>query len=1076
MRLQCVFSSHIDKIYDIAVGSTFSECFNEELDSAKIIITHVSKPNRLSDLKCYDYVYIYDLDNNDFKKYFLVDDFSETIQNVKEEIYDYTISLMSETKILEKKQLPNRVITHSLIYPQKTIAYYIEQFCTLYIPKVKYTQDKTTWFYKYIIDFSDITDMTSTIYQKFNVACPDMSFNQPTLRQALTQLMQVVGCLPIITNRKLNFLDLRATPSIFTLDNVNYITRSMASDSFVNTLINMGDNILDDRNEVISEVLGFRDKDNVYLKQTENLVLQTSKPIYNVIEFDICGYVTKTVRLLNLGVLNIQMSAAETDGWSLHLNTVDGLSTTLYNTVVIFAKRNITTGRLEEISRLTVGNLDTDDKRYNYAKPTGTEYFIAYGYTTNSTDVDKLCYLNTYISDNNYLTFSKDLLIYYFYQKDISKLLIEESKRNALYTDYTQIPSNPTTIDQIAEYYYCTVGYTIGTQKISGFSKTYSQKNGFWEKDITYIENIWNGILNIDEFGDKTTIQDIADYFLLVDGSFQILTQNTPKPRIYSPQENNALFSSLFFNIKYRPLNSLNIKYFKNSSTIDTTIEQLDTQEASIPSFDDMTNRELEKANRLGNNVYQISQRVSSPAYMNALNSVYDDDKIIFKREYSIYNDFVQVSYTASKDYVLKNYFTSIQTKYRAYEYVDYNKSVVRKENKAVFVLISEYYFDGDDNIWLGSLYNYNDHNEKSLFLSGAIAKSDEKDNLIYFTYADDILSTMPFKNEVSNIVAKNMLVFNYQDVDNASAGTYIKNLEVQNTGLPQAWAMFSNEFYSNKKVGFIGKVNFVSDENIFDGKTSVDTELIKVYNEPKTPINVFNPPRNDTPNIWLVNSNAGGESISSPTLTDGKDYSEIINRTLEFVYYTTNSDIEWTQKFIELCEFYDYETLNRNNKILLSAGDITLTNDLKSASGVGYIAFSTNYIELDTTTNSKVPFIKIKWSNIGTQYKYLEIINLVGNNYYDVIKFRRPDDTATTDSKFYITLNDNKSENVYTFDYITNLWYIDYKVAKNTLDRTLSLDTKEFRVSLVYFTQDCETLEDFDKNKVYFNTEVENL
>lgn len=1069
MRLQCVFSSDIDKTYDIAIGSTITDCFNEELDSAKIIITHIPKANRLTNLKCYEYVYIYDLDSG-FNRYFLVDNYVENIQNVYELYYEYTISLMSETKMLEKIQLPNRVITHSLVSGQKTVREILYEFCSLYIPKIKFTDDRETWQYKYIFDFSALADATSDIYSKFDILCPDMSFSQPTLKKAITQLMEVVGCIPIITNRKLSYLDLRATPTTFNTANTNYIARSLSSDSVVNTLTNMGDNILDNKNEIISEVLGFRDKNNVYLKQTENLVLQTSKPIYNVVEFDICGYVTKAVRLLNLGALNIQMSAVETDGWSLHLNIVDGLSTTLYNTVVIFAKRNITTGRLEEISRLTVGNLDTDDKHYNYAKPTGTEYFIAYGYTTNSTDVDKLCYLNTYISDNNYHTFSKDLFIYYFYQKDISKLLIEESKRNALYTDYTQIPSNPTTIDQIAEYYYCTVGYTIGAQKISGFSKTYSQTNGFWEKDITYIENIWNGILNIDEFGDKTTIQDIADSFLLVDGSFQILTQNTPKPRIYSPQENNALFSSLFFNIKYRPLNSLNIKYFKEDIDINTPIEQLDTQETSIPSFDDMANREIDKANRLGNDTYQISQRLSNISELNPLNSLYDTDKIVYKREIAIYNDFIQVSYTASKDYVLKNYFTSIQTKYRAYEYVDYNKSTIRKENKVIFVSIDDYYFNGDDNIWVGSQYYYNDHNELSMFLSGALKKSDTQNNLIYFMFSQDTLGQIPFKNELSSIVAKNILVFNYQDIDNASAGTYIKVLTAQNGGLPQSWLMFPMSYYTTKQIGLIGQVDFVSTKPYFVDASAVDNELEKVYHEPRVPLSVFNPPRNETPNIWLVDKNTGSFGY-----TDYKDYGEIMNRTLEFVFYTTSPDIEWRQKFIELCEFYDYETLNTNNRMILSATDIEMSDNAKLTTSVNVLAYNENYISLDTS-NTKAPCIRVHWGAIDAQYNYIEVINVSENNYYDVIKFHRPKTTTISDTKYYVSLNDNKTNKIYLEDDNTGLWFGDYAITKNSSTRIVGTDSKEFRVNLVYFSESSEYLSDFEVSKVYFSEEVETV
>ena len=42
-----------------------------------------------------------------------------------------------------------------------------------------------------------------------------------------------------------------------------------------------------------------------------------------------------------------------------------------------------------------------------------------------------------------------------------------------------------------------------------------------------------------------------------------------------------------------------------------------------------------------------------------------------FKRTLKLGANAIDAEYTFSKDYVLRNYFTSITTKYRAYEYVD---------------------------------------------------------------------------------------------------------------------------------------------------------------------------------------------------------------------------------------------------------------------------------------------------------------------------------------------------------------------------------------------------------------------
>src|SRR5574344_1146863 len=158
-------------------------------------------------------------------------------------------------------------------------------------------------------------------------------------------------------------------------------------------------------------------------------------------------------------------------------------------------------------------------------------------------------------------------------------------------------------------------------------------------------------------------------------------------------------------------MNSLSIKYAKEINDIPLEIEQLDTQEASIPNFDNMSNREIEKANRLGNNLYQIHASFLNSLELNSLNSYIDfpygeiiDRAIVFSREISVYNNYIDVNYTATKDYVLKEYFTSIQTKYRAYEYIPYEKAIERKENIKVYALIDKYFINGDDRLWLGNL------------------------------------------------------------------------------------------------------------------------------------------------------------------------------------------------------------------------------------------------------------------------------------------------------------------------------------------------------------------------------------
>ena len=258
------------KEYPVIAGSIFNEEYNESLDSATIVLSQVQKEDRLIDIKPYQYVRVYDKSSYnettqkyEFNKIFLVDNYNEQENNIYQHIFGYTILLMSETKWLEKFQCPNVTQTHRIVTvgdttrsTKKTIYEYIEQYMKLYVPKIKYTEDNVNWDYVYLITVPERgTEEGEKFYNRFNVPCADMGSSAATLRQLLTMLMQQVGCIPTVHNRVLGFLDFQAPTHKFGDDGqghvdytvghtVNSIRRSLSSDSYANTLVNMSENVL----------------------------------------------------------------------------------------------------------------------------------------------------------------------------------------------------------------------------------------------------------------------------------------------------------------------------------------------------------------------------------------------------------------------------------------------------------------------------------------------------------------------------------------------------------------------------------------------------------------------------------------------------------------------------------------------------------------------------------------------------------------------------------------------------------------------------------------------------------------
>ena len=121
------------KEYEVVVGSTFTDVYNEELDSATILLAHVPLEDRLTDIKPYDFVRIWDensfyseyTDTYAFEHVYLVDNYYEKEERITENrLFSYTIKLMSLTKLLEKIQCPNLTIIHDIkngVINKKTI-------------------------------------------------------------------------------------------------------------------------------------------------------------------------------------------------------------------------------------------------------------------------------------------------------------------------------------------------------------------------------------------------------------------------------------------------------------------------------------------------------------------------------------------------------------------------------------------------------------------------------------------------------------------------------------------------------------------------------------------------------------------------------------------------------------------------------------------------------------------------------------------------------------------------------------------------------------------------------------------
>lgn len=900
--------------YDLVVGSVFKEELNETLDSGSIIISNV-EPSRKLELEPYQYVYIYDTESN-FEKYFLVDNFIENYVNLDTPYYEYTIALMSETKLLEKIQLPNRTIRNPLNAPQLKVNELIGQFCKLYIPSVKYfNKNSNTWSYHQIIDYQSVIDVNSI----FNVDCPDMEFNHPTLRQVLTSLMQVVGCLPRIVNHKLTYVNLRLKPTEFVIPSGRkyIVSTSNSSDSYNTSIQTLGENIVGENNIVKNETLGFRDVNNVFLKHTENLKLTTEFPIKEIksLKMNVPVNFYFGMGVIHLGDTFISNNFVYDNnltktkiGFEIYYSSDLGNDIELRYCFEKVSYLNNNFGKV-------IYQVLTRSEIY---QETATKSIVNESYVYSNTLKDNQDYNLIVIelrkgNDYGYYLISVDN-VYHFYMPtlyivDLTSLVFETQARKLNRTDLTY---SPETIEDMSKYYYTTLEYTYGNSDITGFSQQYDYVEWYGKYQNILISNIATIYKsNLDYLGE---LEDriIKYYFTLMPNDITKFRIDRTDYNIIDNVLNTSLspYSAYTFNITYIPFNNVNLKFDK-SKDIPLQLTQLDNQESAIPSLTAFALREQEKVERIGNNVVKINaSNITNLNEINALNTKYNDS-IIFSKEIAYYEDFCNVNYIATKDYVLKNYFTNIQTKYRAYRYVEYANTVLRIENRKYYVYLNTRSFNGSDTLGVGNLTDKQNRKKKinDYFLGNLVNEETIFDTLDYNIKATT--DNKMFRNDLSIIKFNNNIALNYRDFDSVSGGIGIENpATVKNLGgYIQKWynrdGLNYNTYNGTYFVDFSFIPNFGTElENLF----LTEENLLAYYNKqlklPLVSYDDFNPTTYTGKMIYLCESRTSGQTLFSQNAPYFKAQDEVLGETIQFEYLSASEDLILGTHFVDYDRF----------------------------------------------------------------------------------------------------------------------------------------------------------------------------
>lgn len=413
---------------------------------------------------------------------------------------------------------------------------------------------------------------------------------------------------------------------------------------------------------------------------------------------------------------------------------------------------------------------------------------------------------------------------YFLCKQDITPLVLLNSYRNLLSKDWDDLNLSydyPKNINEMAQYKMCTVGYDIGSNFITGWGTKYQYPIAFWSNTATYIENIYEKLDAWYPFGidGEEKLQINGKDFQLYEYR-SVLNYDkleglvTPFERFVSSIVNEGTIVSDFFDwvfdqVEGTPPSSFKGIFFQvdyNGFFNGTLVHTKDDFLGNISSIDNPSSAltllekdgffQKEKLNRFGNKGYVIPARYNDISELQELGSVAtikkDDDIIIYHREYNIFNNVINCVYYGIKDYVLKNYFTTVFAKHRPFNLMSYNESTSRAENKKVFVTLSKNkqkyeildnvlgFNKFENNVEIQSILSFFkntkrekkvDDSEEKIFFNKPVF--DKKINYGFISY-----NGKKYATDINTFISGCSLCFNLRMKDNVSSGVYIKHHE----------------------------------------------------------------------------------------------------------------------------------------------------------------------------------------------------------------------------------------------------------------------------------------------------------
>lgn len=839
MKLKAVINN---KEYDIVQGATFSEEYNETLDSGTIIIDNVSK---IEDLKPYDDVIIYDSDVDTYTGYNIpgyknnteyLQTFSEDNGDIISNIYGETCKCVLTASIIE-------CLNHTT-NKKGTLYYRTGASTTIY-----YDSDKEQYYFTYVDYKPPYANIKAYFVKSDNVYICEYQGHLSGL---------------LINKIEVNYLYEGSS-------GYQGFYKHLLIDQYTEKLLNITEKRYKYSIELFSETKKLETIQLPNVSITQPAEISAKLSVYDYLKRFVSEYTPK-----------VKISIVGQGKWDYYDKLVLDESLKEVFSDVYAPDFSLTTPSLKDV----IAQLMTTRDRIPYVKDNviyalditqrnGSFYFDndcitnVLGSMSSSNFADNLyrpyqnalsnkhsCHLIEYCgyrnSNNGLLTIdnmrietkypiyrvNKIYLCYYkkgnvvkdsevvgtrtfLCKQDITKLCMIDSARNILSQNWKEFESlpkgtdNAIAIDDMAKYQMSTFSYSIGSNYISGWGDKYEHNKdylGWFKTTYTVIQNIATQLDIANPYGTYAAgyIADLGSGEIFVPIGEDLSNMISA----FSSNNESQKMKGFFFQVDYEAFYNGTTIISKDGGRDDITM--IDNSSTSLSLLEKDGIFQKEKVNRFSNKAYQINAIYTNINQIQALGSVYDDDVIIYHREYSCYANIIQTTYYGTKDYVLKNYFTSVYSKNRPFALLSYDQSITRAENKKINILLSKnkLYYEGSNNIAFENFDNnflqdaISCFNPSSLATSKGVIATPKKIDAVFINCGDD----KNYQCDINSFVSGYSLCFNARMFDNISMGVYVDERE------PDYW----NDNYigsTQKWYKVVDDYGFLKEPEVYLGK-----------------------------------------------------------------------------------------------------------------------------------------------------------------------------------------------------------------------------------------------------------------